>query len=142
LRFDSVRREYAFFAKQIPHTWKEGSPIYPHAHWTPINTDGGGVVWRLEWTIATVYGSFPLTSLESITVAANAEEEFYHDVSSFTPIPMIGNKVSTMIVGNFSRVPDAAGDDYGFDAVLHELDFHIEIDSTGSDEEFTKNYPL
>jgi hypothetical protein len=46
-----------------------------------------------------------------------------------------------MLMGSIARIGGAGTDDYAGDVVLHELDFHILVDSTGSEDEFAKTFP-
>lgn len=36
------------FTVQMPHSWKEGSRIYPHLHWTPKTSLKGNVEWNFD----------------------------------------------------------------------------------------------
>jgi hypothetical protein len=58
-----------------------------------------------------------------------------------TPLPTMsgsGKTLSSMIICRLYRDADAGADDFAYDAGLFEIDFHYQIDSDGSRQEYTK----
>ncbi len=131
---------------QMPHRYKLGSNIRPHVHW--IQTTGVGLPnWLLAYRVYELADIVPAFSL----VAASSPEFTYpgsgsfNQYSAFGEIDMSGvSSVSAVIdfilyrdsnntSGLFSGV-----DTYSADANLKEFDFHYQVDSAGSTEEFVK----
>ena len=136
-RFDKNSEEQMFFEAQMPHKWKEESLVYPHIHWSPIDAGGGSVVWGLECTTSTIGGTFGVTTIITVTDAADGTA-FKHQVAVFTPIDMTGITISGILVcRGFRKAADVA-DDYDNDAVGLELDFHFQVDDRGSHDEWVK----
>ena len=139
--FDKTTEEEVYFAVQIPHAWKLGSDIEPHCHWSPSDTDTGNVVWGLEYTISDIGGTFGNTASLSVTDAADGTAK-KHQLSDLGTIDMSSytddGDVSIMLICRIFRDATDAADTYDADAFLHEIDFHIELDTLGSRQETSK----
>lgn len=144
LLFASNATEIIAGVAQLPHTYKEGTDVKPHVHWQRTTSASGGVYWQLDYEvvnngdIATMaYGS----SLGASTVATGTPDDNTAERVLITPLGtlgMTGAKVSSLILWKLSRIHDNAADTYGADARLIEFDIHFEINTLGSDSEFTK----
>jgi hypothetical protein len=140
--------EDVVFTVQMPHKWKEGSTIKPHIHWTtgkdnsneaPGNTR---VKWGLEYYWTNVGDVFPTDTpflYGSVVATPNtgsiATRE--HIITPLGDMTATGKNLSSMIVCRLFRVNDAE-DTFTGDAGLLEIDFHYQIDSDGSNDEYTK----
>jgi photosystem II stability/assembly factor-like uncharacterized protein len=138
------------FCVQMPHGWNAGS-IHPHIHWTPKTTADGApanqtVSWGLEYTWiehGKVFGA-PITVYTNVHDPADANVvASKHYKSYFASIAASGDQdgLSSMLVCRvFRNTVDAGGstDNYEHDAGLLEIDFHFEMDATGSHLEDTK----
>ena len=143
--FDSDGEEELFFTVQMPHAWVEGSALKPHVHWVAKNTGSGLVGWGLEYVWTNVNNPFPTNTStvygESVAgVADTSVTGNKHYITPLADIDATGKTLSSMLVCRIFR--DATGiattDNYGQDAGLLQFDFHFEIDSDGSNEEFVK----
>lgn len=144
LWFRNEKSDDVVFTVQMPHGWKEGTRIYPHVHWT---TKGGApgvnrVTWDLEYTWQKVGGIYDSTtsSITGTAVATPNEGSIENYEHIITPIGTdgidgAGMTLSSMLVCRLSR---NASDSYSGDAGLLEIDFHYQIDSDGSNQEYTK----
>lgn len=133
------------FTVQLPHTWKEGTTIYPHIHWLPKNTASGNVIWNLEYTWANydpvTPQVFPAITTSTVTSSgpytANA-----HTITALTTgnagIDGTGKKISSILICRIWRNSSSGGDTYNYDAGLLFLDFHLQIDGYGSHQEYIK----
>ena len=137
LSFSATQQEDIVFTVQLPHTYVEGTNIAPHIHWSPDGTDTGNCVWELEYTWQNVNGTYGDTVVDTITVAADGVAG-KHQVDEFTDISGTGKNVSAILVGRLSRVGDNGSDTLTDEAFLLAFDFHIQVNSIGSDLEFTK----
>ena len=137
--FDDTAEEELFFAVQMPHGWVIGSDIKPHIHWLPLTTNAGTVRWGLElWQ--TVRGATPVASTSIISVGATAPGVANeHATAGFGAYGTASMGLSSMLLGRLFR--DATGalgtDDFVGDAMLLELDFHIQLERWGSLQEFS-----
>lgn len=133
------------FTVQLPHSWKEGTTIYPHLHWIPKNTAGGNVEWNFEYTWANYEAATPQVFPAITTSTVVASGPFTASTSLITAlttsnagIVATGKKISSILVCRIWRDASRAADTYAADAGLLFLDFHIEMDTFGSRSEFVK----
>jgi hypothetical protein len=137
LAFDSGTDEEVFFTAQIPHSYDEGTDIYPHVHWTPSDGNAGNVVWGLEYTWQNINGTFGNTTIITVTDSTDATDR-KHLYAAFAAINGAGMTISSILVCRLFRDANNAADTYGSDAFLLEVDFHYQIDTVGSRTETTK----
>jgi len=135
--FNKNTEEEVYFEMQIPHAYKEGTDIEMHVHWSPMDTDTGTVRWGLEYTVANVDGTFGNTTLIYVNDAADGTAK-KHQVASFSGISGTGLTISCMLICRLFRDAGDAADTYDEDAALHEIDAHIEVNTIGSRDEWTK----
>jgi hypothetical protein len=138
--FDAAALQEITFTVQMPHSYKLGTDIYPHLHWTPVNANTGTVSWALEYSWADIGSQFRAPSTIHVRDAANLKT-YGHQYADFGPISPpreAGNKVSSILVCRVYRYASDTLDTYASDAALLEIDFHFEIDTIGSREEKSK----
>ena len=141
--FDSSEEQELFFTVQMPHSWKEGSTLYPHIHWTSLDSGNGKVGWGLEYTWTNVldtfdnttiiYGDTPIDSSTSVT-------EYKHYITKLGTIVGSGKTLSSMLVCRVFRDARSSNtnDNFSHKAGILEIDFHYEVDSDGSRQEYIK----
>lgn len=151
--------EQLFFTTQLSHTWRLGTSIHPHVHWTTDDStaasSGKVVLWTIDYTIADpdlqAAGAAPAVSLFAApTTAITAtytfpdanERQYAHFLTeASSEIAMTTWTVpSVVIMGRLSRTAVGGGNDYAGDVFLVEFDFHFQVDGLGSDSELTKDY--
>lgn len=126
-----------FFWLQLPHAWEEGSTLYPHIHWAPMDAQAGNVRWALEYTIAKIGDAFPLTIGDAFEDPAGGVA-FVHKVASFSPFTPTGDRISTMIGCRIVRGATNPLDTYPGLAALLEIDFHYRLNTPGSRQQTLK----
>jgi len=138
LLFDPATTETIYAIAQMPHTWKLGSTIKPHIHWSPTSTDTGNVYWRLEykWTNINATESGTWTTLNIQDAADGTVGK--HQIIGLGDMDGTGKTLSSAITMKLSRIGGDTLDTYTDDARLLEFDIHYEIDAFGSDEEYVK----
>lgn len=131
--------ESVHFVAQMSHSYKEGSDIYPHLHWSPDTTNGGNVRWELEYVIVNTDGTFAGSATnDTITDAADGTAD-KHQTVPFTTISGAGLTISHMIICRLTRMSTSdAADTFTGNAFFLEFDFHYEIDTVGSRTEIAK----
>ncbi len=145
---DAQGVEAMSFSVQLPHSWKEGTTIFPHIHWTPKTTVALGQVvqWNFEYSWANYDPTpvaFPAITTSTVTVASPFTLGT-HLITSLTGsnvgISATGKKVSSILVCRIWRNADVgnASDTYAGDCGALSLDFHFQMDTFGSRGEYTK----
>lgn len=140
---DASGLETLSFQAQLPHSYKEGTNIYPHIHWTPKASEPGNVEWNLDYTWvnydATTPLAFPATATSTV-VATGPFVQRTHLITSLASggLNGAGKKVSSILICRIWRNSANSADTYSNDAGLLSLDFHYQIDTVGSREEYVK----
>lgn len=132
------------FVVQIPHSWKEGTIIYPHIHWLPKASESGNVQWNLDYSWQNYDATTPLafpTYTTSTVVATGPFVANTHRITSLTGgtgLDGTGKKISSILICRIWRNASYTADTYTDDAGLLSLDFHYQIDTVGSRAEYVK----
>jgi hypothetical protein len=139
-----------YFVAQLPHSWKEGTTIYPHIHWIPsetgsTDTESNPTVprWGLEYAwlnigetfsaYTTIYGT--TTSTSEVLVANRQYLTFLGSIDGNTdPI----KKISSMLICRIFRDGDNAADNFAGYAGALGVDFHYEVNTKGNHSFHTK----
>jgi len=142
------KNDEIFFSVQLPHTYKEGTNLRPHVHWTPCDRgtaeSGKYVGWKLDYSWASINtGTFGASTTISMSDKCSGINE-YHEVSAMASpfIDGTGQKISSMLVCRLYRSDTGADDTWvGTNAnapALLQFDFHHEINGAGSRQEWSK----
>jgi len=135
--FDKNTEEELFFSIQMPHSWIQGTDIHPHIHWMPEDTDTGSVVWGLEYTWVNFGDVMGNTTILEVTDPADGTA-LKHQIAEWSIISGAGKTFSSMLMCRIFRVAGDAADTYDSDCIALEFDVHYQINSLGSEEEYTK----
>lgn len=135
--------EEIWFTAQFPHAWKTGTFIFPHLHWQPTTnsnpSDNVGI--GLEYTWVNPFDTLQNTTIITRDVPTGVNAAYDHLIHNFDNVGIDGDGfgISSMILCRFFRQA-ATVNDYPDEIVALEIDFHIEIDSIGSDETVSKSF--
>jgi len=124
-----------FFTAQIPHAYLQGSDIHPHVHWVSPTSNAGTVIWGLEYTWANL-GTILGTTTVIFATEAGPCTALEHTLTSLPAMPGTGKGISSMLSCRLFR--DGVTDTYPDPVALLEFDFHYQIDTFGSRQEFSK----
>lgn len=146
LSFDGVSQlEEVFFDIQFPHSWKEGSLIYPHVHFSPISTNVGDLNSRtvkfiLEYTWVNLNEKFGIVSAYPMTKSfvPNTSQWMTMVASNPSGITDKTKKISSLMKCRLYRNPTDVEDTYPADVSLDSFDIHFQVDSNGSVQEYIK----
>jgi hypothetical protein len=138
----------ASFTIQMPHTYKQGTDIYAHVHWTAGprgNEESGKLVgWKLDYSWANIDGTFGTMATLDLQDACAAADHT-HQMSPEVVIDghTTAKNVSSMLLCNIKRTDTGTDDTWvgtisGQLPMLLEIDFHYEIDTMGSRQAVTK----
>lgn len=125
---DTVQNELHGSA-QLPHTYREGSDIYPHVHWSHniASPGAGGGVWKFEYAWANPGSeAFPASTTISVTVTPNAAAQYDHKLADLGAITGTGKKVSSVLLFRIYRDVADGADTFANPLFLHELDIHFQ----------------
>jgi hypothetical protein len=124
---------------QVPHTWKQGTPLKPHLHWTKTTIATGIPNWQIKYKFANVGEVMPAFTplISGIEAVPNSNIVGKHSVFEFPDIDATDKLISSMLCIYLQRTNNAS-DTYVDDVKLLEFDIHYLVDSDGSTQEFIK----
>lgn len=130
------------FPLQMPHHWLEGSPIFPHAHFSPWIANAGSAAVRLvmEMYIAKPFDQYPAgVATYTMSYAWSGDKQWYHLIASNeTPLAMTGMTISTVAQCRLYRDNTVANNLAG-KITFQYLDIHYKVDRPyGSRQEYIK----
>ena len=136
-----------FFTMQLPHAWA-GTAISMHVHWVGSHDDTtADPRWGLEYTWREVGQLFNNTTTiysegTHITFEGNDPDVTagYHYITEFNDLSTVTG-ISSVLIGRLFRNSSDAGDTYnvsGNKCGLLYIDAHYEVNSFGSNTEYTK----
>ena len=123
------------FQVQVPHSYKFGTDLEPHIHWSPTTTGTGTVGWEMSYINADIGSDFAtaattLSAQGTVTATASLRHHYYTDFPGIAG----GSVLSHMFMCSLTRT----GGTYADDVALLEIDFHFQMDTLGSKEELVK----
>jgi len=123
---------------QLPHDYKEGSTVSVHCHWSKSTSAAGTVNWQVKTKWFNIGATDPgFSALASGTdVVPDSSTAGKQALTSFGDLVGTGKTLSSMICVYLVRT--AAGDSYGANVNLYEIDVHYQRDTLGSRERFIK----
>lgn len=143
-----AKTQLASFTVQLPHTYKTGTDIYVHLHWTPgangAAESGNTVGWKIDYSWANIDGTFPTMGTADLSDTCDGTNHKHQ----MTPDVVIDGHtsakgISSMLVCNIKRTDTGADDTWsgagsGSLPLLLEIDFHFQIDTMGSRQQAAK----
>jgi hypothetical protein len=140
------KNDEAFASCQMPHTYKEGTDLEFHIHWTPANRgvaeSGNKVGWKVDYTIAVVGGIFGASATVDLSDTCSGVND-KHELAGSVTVSGAGLKVSHIIVLRIYRTDTGTDDTWAGTTnaqspALLEFDIHFRKDTMGSRQEFIK----
>ncbi|MBN2843570.1 MAG: hypothetical protein JXM68_10790 [Sedimentisphaerales bacterium] len=132
--------DFASFTIQMPHSYKEGTNIWVHLHWTPGdrgNEESGATVgWKIDYSWADINGNFPDMQTANLTDACDGTDH-KHQMTPEVEITGTGKHISSMLMCNIRRTDTGTDDTWagttsGALPLLLEVDFHFSMETAGS----------
>lgn len=124
LGFPNDNTKYLYITAQLPHSWREGTNLSAHFHWSPLNTNTGNVTWCLDYTWANVNSNFPTTTTRCID-DTSSEVIYDHLMSDMIRIDGTGKTASSMMIAKIYR--NGTSDTHNAEVGLLEFDFHYQV---------------
>jgi hypothetical protein len=144
--WEFAKNNIASFTVQMPHSYKEGTDIYVHIHWTPGsrgNEENGATVgWKIEYSWANLNANFPTMLVLDLSDACDGTDH-KHQMTPEVSISGVGKTISSMLICNIKRTDTGSDDTWASGAsgqlpLLLEIDIHFEMDTTGSKDKGAK----
>jgi len=126
------------FIVQLPHSWKEGSTIYPHLHFKHQSAGTPTFVLTYSWFNVDEAGIAPASTYTMGTLKSGSPSDGDHWIlqhATNAGISGSGKTISSILVCILHRVNNSTPN---ADVLAYQLDFHYEKDSLGSNTEYTK----
>lgn len=139
-----------FFTMQMPHAWAS-TPISLHVHWVgKVDDTTADPRWGLEYTwkdVGEVYGDTTIVYSDGTHVTfagadanVTAGKHYITEFADLTP-GTTADDISSILIGRLFRDSANAADTYNAanaDCGLLYIDAHVEMNSFGSNSEYTK----
>lgn len=143
------KEEQLFFNAQLPHKYKQGTDIKVHIHWLPAVTGNLNefVKWGLEYGWKNIDGIFVNSTIilsdasNALTATRSGDTILIakkHYVSNIGIINGSSKEISSILGCRVFRNSSDAEDNLAQDAFGLEVDFHFQIDTVGSRQEYSK----
>lgn len=131
---DVTRRMFVNF--HMPHTWKPGTMLYPHLHFTVTSSAGGVVRLGFRYKFGRRHdstGQVTFTAANTLylnfTIPANSQDtHFVAEMPEGFGIPATGLEVDAMILMTVFRYGDHEDDTFPAGIYAITADLHIETD--------------
>ena len=131
----NIPTEIIYLTVQLPHSWKEGSTIFPHVH--VRQSANQQAVFKLDYlwydvgdTIPTTWTTYTMNQYAVAYTSGNIA----NIVKGASGISGVGKGISSILKIKLYRDDNV----YTGDMLADQFDIHIEIDGFGSEEEFIK----
>ena len=130
-KFSGTALNEIFFEMQMPHSWKEGSTVYPHVHWASAGSSTSGVTWGMDYEWKDIGEAFTGTTSNINSTAAPGGLKV-HNISDLgsSGITESDKGISSMIMCRLYRAGDT--DANNDDCYLLAFDLHYEVNTIGS----------
>lgn len=138
--YEFAKDNIASFTVQLPHTYKQGSDLRAHIHWTAggngVTEDGATVGWKIDYTWANINGTFGTMATLNLSDACDGAD-WKHQMTPSVAITGDDKRISSMLICNVKRTDTGTDDTWAGTAsgslpLLLEIDFHYQSDSIGS----------
>ena len=134
--------DFASFTIQLPHSYKQGSDISVHIHWTAGtngNEESGKLVgWKIDYSWANINGTFASMQTADLSDECAAADHTHQMTPEVTIDGHTSEKhISSMLLCTIKRTDTGTDDTWvgtasGSLPLLLEVDFHFPIDTIGS----------
>jgi hypothetical protein len=140
--YEFAKNDVAYFVAQLPHSYREGTDIFVHIHWTPgvrgTEENGKTVGWKVLYTWANIDGTFSAMSTADLSDACDGTDD-KHQKTGYITIDghTVPKTISSMLLCQVTRTDTGADDTWvsttsGQLPLILEVDFHYEINTVGS----------
>jgi hypothetical protein len=130
MSFVDSQTDVAYGSFELPHSYKEGTALEVHVHWSPSTTSTGNCVWKFNAVVEGMESTGAFSAISEMTATdAGGGVAFAHQYASFGTIAGTGRKIGDIIVFELKR---PSGDTFAGDAFLLSIGIHYQQDTLGS----------
>jgi hypothetical protein len=116
---------------EIPHTYKEGSDLEVHLHWSPSSVNTGRCDWVMKYTWANMNGVFGAEETLTFQQEGSGVINKSQYVSANVLIDGTSKDIKIGAIFAFA-LSRPTGDAFTGDAFLHSVGVHYQVDTMGS----------
>lgn len=138
--------DYAYDNYQMRHTWVMGTTIKPHIHWVQVQNNIPNMLLQYRWQIN---GATTTTAWSNVALKRNAFTYTTGSLNQITSVlegitPPVGASLSDVLEFHIIRDSSnwsglfASADPYTVTWSVKFVDIHIQSDTLGSRQEYTK----
>ncbi len=138
LSFNADTTNEIFFSAQMPHTYAEGTSIFPHIHWMNPSPGSGNIVFGLEYLWVNKEEAIAGGNTTVVKKVIAAGTQGVHNINTIAELDGTGKKISSILECRLFRDGSNSSDTLASEMFLSEFDFHFKIDSLGSYQEYIK----
>lgn len=131
-------QDYVFVEIQLPHSYKQGSDLYCHIHWSPSSTNTGDANFSLSYTWTNLGDTQSATPTVISAKQSGSGTAHQQELMSFPVISGAGKNISSVLKAKLMRESASTSDTFTGDAYVSFFDCHYLIDSVGSRSMGTK----
>jgi hypothetical protein len=122
---------------QMPHSWRPGTAIRPHIHWSKDTGSADAVSWQLYirhfGSPGDAQGAWS-SAIDGTIAAGSQLVTGQHLVTTFGEVDMTGRGESAMMAWRLYRRGGTDAD--AADATFYEFDIHFRVEKGGTRQEF------
>lgn len=136
---EAVNEDQLPFTAQLTHSYKEGSNVTPHVHFTGEDTTACNFVWDIDYRWTNYNVGIGTSDANATVTVANSGTADLHNMAAMPAISGSGKTISSIITGTLYRNSTNADDTCdGKSAYLLQFDLHYEQDTIGSRQTIVK----
>lgn len=138
--FSPTAMNECFATFHLPHSYKEGSPLYFHTHWSSIVGNTGVVRWGFEYSYAKGYQQEPFPASQTVYVEqAGSATAYLHHIAETVAVTIPGCEVDGLILVRIFRDAAHANDTHTQPVFLMTADVHHQVDRVTT---ANRNFPF
>lgn len=111
----------------IPHTYKPGTGIFFHVHWSPsAAAPAGNITWHFEYMVGKAFGD-PFSNATTVTVTTTMPAQYVHKITEI-PTAVLDSgaiEVGSLVLLRLYRDAGAATDTSTDSAFVFYVDVHF-----------------
>jgi hypothetical protein len=129
--FDPTQEQELHFSFHLPNSYKPGTDIYAHVHWSPSDSTTGVVRWGMECTWQNVDAAFPSTSFSYAAqqaagvIAQNQKIDLPAHSGS-------GKEIDSVVICRLFRDATSGTDTYTADVFAHGVGIDYQLARFGT----------
>lgn len=138
-QFGNTVMNQLWIAIHIKHDYAEGTPLYPHVHWSPVagSVQTGNVRWGIEYTLQKGHqqGAFPASTTVYVDDTLAVADPLGHrvaEVSDANVIPATNVEPDTVVLIRLFRDPTAVEDTFNEAVFAYQFDLHYQKNRVGT----------